>query len=173
MHVHQVRRPGRQVVQDMRRVHHGRVPRRRLARQELEEPAPAQQVEVDRDLVQEQNPPGAQQAHGELHAPPLPVADRVHAPARVNVQEGDELVAPRGEGVAANGGEQRGDVDVGAHDGVEDPFGAEVRDAFEARGEGVDAGDKDGAAGAEALAGEQAEEGGLAGAVGFAFYVIL
>lgn len=91
----------------------------------------------------------------------------MEAPGQVDVEDLDELVAAGVVVVAADGGEERGDGDVAADDGVEDPFGAEVGDAFEGGGEGVDVGDFDRGAGGHALAGEEAEEGGFAGAVGW------
>ena len=89
----------------------------------------------------------------------------MHAPADVDVEDPDELVAPGGVMRAADGVKEGGDVDVGADDGVEDPFEAKVRYPFEAGGEGVDARDGDRGGGREALAGEEAEEGSFAGAV--------
>lgn len=68
--------------------------------------------------------------------------------------------------VPTHGGKEGRDIDVGADDGVEDPFEAEIGDAFEGGAEGVDAADGDGRCGCEALAGEQAQEGSFAGAVG-------
>jgi len=68
--------------------------------------------------------------------------------------------------VPAHGGKERRDIDVGADDGVEHPFEAEIGDAFKGGAEGVDAADGDGRCGCEALAGEEAQEGGFAGAIG-------
>lgn len=77
-----------------------------------------------------------------------------------------QLVATFRVGVAADGAQELVDADVGAHDGVEDPLEPEVGDALEPVLEGVDARDGDGVGGREALAGEQAQERGFAGAVG-------
>lgn len=91
----------------------------------------------------------------------------MHAPPQVDVEDVHELGAAVGEGAAADAVEQGGHVDVGAHDGVEDPFETQVGDALEAGGEGVDAGDGDGVGGGEAFAAQEAEERGFAGAVGW------
>ena len=90
----------------------------------------------------------------------------MHAPLQVNVQHRDQLIAPLRVRVAADGAQQLPHADVGAHDGVQDPFEPEVGHAREVLFEGVEAGDGDGVGGGEALAGEEAEEGGFAGAVG-------
>lgn len=89
----------------------------------------------------------------------------MHAPAEVDVENGDEFVLAGRVVSAPDRVEQGGDVDVGADDGVEHPFEAEVGDAFEAFFEGVDAGDGDGGGWGEPFAGEEAEERGFAGAV--------
>jgi len=91
----------------------------------------------------------------------------VHAPPQVDVEDTDELVAAVGVVRAADGGEESGHVDVGAYDGVEDPFDAEVGHAGEGVGEGVEGGDGYGGRGGHAAAGEEAEEGCFAGAVGW------
>jgi hypothetical protein len=91
----------------------------------------------------------------------------VHAPAQVDVEDLDEVVAALAVVVAADRGQQRRHVDVGAHDGVEHPLQPEVRHALEAHLERVDARDGHGARGRHALAGEQAEERRLAGAIGY------
>jgi hypothetical protein len=91
----------------------------------------------------------------------------VHAPRQVDVEDVDELVAPLRVVVAADRGEQRHDVDVGAHNRVQDPLEAEVGHALEAMLEGVDAGDGNRVGWGHALAREQAEECRFAGAVGW------
>ena len=166
MHMDEMRRPLRQIIQNMRGVHNRTRPTRRLPLEELEKIPPAQQIEVHGDLVEQQHRPRPQQAHGQLDAAALAVRHCVHAPAQVDVEDGDEFGLARGVVPAADRVEQRGHVDVGAHDRVEHPFQAEVGDALEAFLEGVDAGDRDGTGGGEAFAGEEAEERGFAGAVG-------
>ena len=69
--------------------------------------------------------------------------------------------------VPADGGEEGRDVDVGAHDGVQDPFQAEVGYALKAVFEGVDAGDGNGGGWGETFAGEESKERGFAGAIGW------
>jgi hypothetical protein len=144
-HVHEVRRPRGEVVEDVGRVDDGARARLGLALQEVEEVAARQQVEVDCDFVEQQNRPRPQQAHGQLHPPPLAVRHGVHAPAQVDVEDLDEVVAALAVVVAADRGQQRRHVDVGAHDGVEHPLQAEVRHALEAHLERVDARDGHGA----------------------------
>lgn len=165
-HVHEMRGPRREVIQDMRRVHNRARALVRLLLEEREEVAAAEQVEIDGDFVEEQDRPGPEKPHGELHAAALAVGDRVHAPRQVDVKDVDELVAAFRVVLSADGVEQCDHVDVGADDGVQDPFQAEVGYAFEAVLERVDAGDRDGVRGGHAFTGEEAEEGGFAGAVG-------
>lgn len=164
--MHQVRRPPGQIIQDMRRIHNGAIPRLGLVLQPRQELGARQDIQIDRDLIQQQHRPRTHQAHGQLHAAALAVAHGAHAPGRVDVQHVHELVAARGVGIAADGAQELVDANVGAHDGVEDPLEPQVGDALEAVLEGVDARDGDGVGGREALAGEEAEEGGFAGAVG-------
>lgn len=144
VHVHQMGWPLRQVVQDMRGIHNRAVSALRLALQPAEEVAPAQQVQVHGDLIEQQHTPWPQQPHGELDAPALAIADGVHPPGKVDVEDGNELIAARGVVRAAHGIEQRGHIDVGSHDGVEDPFEAEICHALEAMLERVNPGDADG-----------------------------
>ena len=68
--------------------------------------------------------------------------------------------------VPTDGGQERGHVNVRAHDGIEHPFETEVGYAFEAVLEGVDACDGDGRGWGETFAGEEAEQGRFARAVG-------
>ncbi|KAJ6438575.1 microsomal signal peptidase subunit [Purpureocillium lavendulum] len=166
VHVDEVGGPAGEVVEDVGGVDDGALARLRLALEPLEEAGAAEDVEVDGDLVEEEDGPGAEQAHGELDAAALAVGHGVHAPVGVDVEHGDELIATGGEGVAADGAEQLDDANVVADDGVEDPFEAEVGDALERLLEGVDAADGDGVAGREALAGEEPQQRRLARAVG-------
>jgi hypothetical protein len=166
-HMHQMRRPRREVIQDMRRIHNRAWPLLRLLLQKVEEVATAQQIQVHGDLVQQQYRPRPQQPHGKLDPPPLAVGHGVHAPAQVDIKDAYELVAALRVVVAADGGQQRGHVDICAHDRVEHPFETEVGYAFEAHLEGVDACDGDGAGGGHALAGEEAEERRFSCAVGW------
>ena len=62
--------------------------------------------------------------------------------------------------------EEFANSNVVSHNGVEDPFETEVGDAFKTVFEGIDAANGNGVGGRETLAGEEAEEGGFAGAVG-------
>jgi hypothetical protein len=167
-HVHEVCRPRGEVVEDVGGVDDGARARLGLALEEVEEVAAREQVQVDRDLVEQQNRPRPQQAHGELHPPPLAVRDGMHAPAQVDVEDLDEVVAALRVVVAADRGQQRRHVDVGAHNGVEHPLEPEVRHTLEAHLERVDAGDGDGARRRHALAGEEAEERRFTGAIGCA-----
>lgn len=91
----------------------------------------------------------------------------MHAPAHVDVQDTQERVAPGRVGVAADAGEEGGDGDVGPDVGVQDPFAAQVGYSGEVVGEGVQGQDGDCVARGKALAGEEAEEGCFAGAVGW------
>jgi hypothetical protein len=97
----------------------------------------------------------------------------VHPPAEVDVEDADEFSPTFGIVLPADGVEEGGDVDVGADDGVEHPFEAEVGDAFEAFFEGVDARDGDGGGGGEAFAREEAEESRFAGAIGWGGGLVL
>ncbi|KAK4670341.1 LOW QUALITY PROTEIN: uncharacterized protein QC763_0041790 [Podospora pseudopauciseta] len=67
-----------------------------------------------------------QYAHGELDPAALAVGNGVHPPPGIDVENGDELVTTVGVLVPADGAEELVDADVGADDGVEDPFQAEV-----------------------------------------------
>ena len=163
--MHQMTGPTRQIVQDVRRVDDRALAPLRLALEPLEEVAAAQEVEVDGDLVEQEDGPGPDEAHGELDAAALAVRDGVHAPAQVDVEDADELVAAARVVGAADGGEQRRHVDVGPHDRVEDPFKAEVGDAFERGAERVDAADRDRRRGREPLARQEPQERRLAGAI--------
>lgn len=63
----------------------------------------------------------------------------MHAPAWIDVEDTQELVATGWVGVAPDGGEESRHVDVGPDYGVEDPFRAEIRNTFETLEERVDA----------------------------------
>ena len=167
MHMHQMRRPLRQIIQDMRRIHHGTGATLGLALQPGEKTAAAQQIQIDGDLVQQQHGPGPQQAHGELDAAALAVGHGVHAPAQVDIEDGDQLVLPARVVLPADRVEQGGHVDVAAHDRVQHPFQPEVGHPFEPFLEGVDAADAHGAGRGEPLAGEEPEQRRLARAVGW------
>jgi len=101
-----------------------------------------------------------------LYSSAFSVGNGVHAPIGVDVEDVDELVATFGVVVTTNGGEEGWDGDVGADDWVENPFYAEIGDAFEGVGEGVQAGDCDGVGWGHAFAREKAEEGCFACSVG-------
>jgi hypothetical protein len=164
-HVHEVRRPLRQVVENVRRIHDRALARLGLLLQESEEVVARQQIQVDRDLVQQQHGPRPQQAHAQLHAAALAVAHGVQVPAQVDVEDVYEFVAALRVVVAADGFEQFGHGDVAAHDRVQDPFEAQVGYSFEAGGEGVPAADVDRAGGRHAFAAQEAEEGCFARAI--------
>lgn len=166
VHVHQVRGPAGQVVEDVRGVDDGAVAGLGLALQPGQELGAREHVEVDGDLVEQEDGPGPHEAHGELHAAALAVADGAHAPARVDVEHADQLVAAGRVRVATDAAQQLDDANVGPHDGIEHPLQPQVRHALEAVLEGVQLGHGDGARGRKALAREQAQEGGLARAVG-------
>jgi hypothetical protein len=89
----------------------------------------------------------------------------MHAPAKIYIEDFHELVATVWEVVAANGGEESGHVNIGADDGIEHPFYAEICHAFKAVFEGVHAADYDCPRGSEAFAGEETEERAFAGAI--------
>jgi len=82
----------------------------------------------------------------------------VHAPICVDVEDVDEFVATLRVVVTADGGEEGWDGNVGADDRIQDPFYAEIGDAFEGVGERVQAGDCDGVGGGHAFAREETEE---------------
>lgn len=94
MHMHQMRWPVCQIVQNVCRVHDCAGPDLRLPFQEGQEVTPAQQVQIDRDLIQQQYPPRSQKAHRQLHASSFPVTHSMHAPSQVNVQNVHQLVPP-------------------------------------------------------------------------------
>ncbi|KUI62595.1 hypothetical protein VP1G_11410 [Cytospora mali] len=127
---------------------------------------PTQHIQINRDLIQQQHRPRPDKPHSQLHAAPLAIADSAHAPAGIDVQHVDQLVPAVRVGVAADGAQQLHDADVRPHDGVEHPLEAEVRDALEAVLERVRARDGDGARGRQPLACQEAQERGLARAVG-------
>ena len=91
----------------------------------------------------------------------------MHAPRGIDVEDVQELVAPSGVVVAADGGEEFRDGDVCADDRVEDPLEAEIGSCRRGGGEGVEAADGDGVGRGEASAGEEAEESRFACAVGW------
>ena len=68
----------------------------------------------------------------------------MHSPAEINVQDTDELVAPLGKCVTADGRQEGGYIDVGSDDGVENPFHAKVCNALQSLFEWVKTGDCDG-----------------------------
>lgn len=67
----------------------------------------------------------------------------MHAPVCIDVEDFNELVTAIGIVVAANALEELLDTDIGADDGIEDPFEAEVGYAFGALFEGVEAANLD------------------------------
>ena len=71
----------------------------------------------------------------------------MHAPVEIDVEDVDEFIPTVRVCIAADGGEEGRDVDVGADDVVKNPFHAEVGYAFEAVLEGVFACDGDGVCG--------------------------
>lgn len=158
--------PAGEVVEDVGGVDDGALAVLRLALEPGQELGAAEDVEVDGDLVEQEHSPGSDEPHGQLDAAALAVGHGVHAPVDVDVEHMDELVAAVGVGVTADGAEELIDANVSAHNGVQDPLEAKIGDALEALLEGVDAADRDGVAGGEALACEEAEERGLAGTIG-------
>ena len=90
----------------------------------------------------------------------------MHPPPQVDVQHLDQLLPPFGVVLATDAVEQLWDTDIRPHDRIQHPFDAQVGDAFETFGERVPSADGDGPCWAEPFAGEEAEEGGFAGAVG-------
>lgn len=154
MHMDEVGRPAGEVVEDVRGVDDGAVARLGLLLQPAEELGATEDVEVDGNLVEEEHGPGSHEAHGELHATSLAVADGAHAPLHVDIENTDQLIAALGVRVAADRAEEFCDADVRPHDGVQNPFEAKVCDALEALFERVHAADADAPAGREALAGQ-------------------
>ena len=89
----------------------------------------------------------------------------MHPPLEVDVENGDQLITAGGIVVSTHRGKERWDVDIGADDGIQDPFKAEVSDAFETFLERVDTRYGDGVVWREALAGKETEQGRFAGAI--------
>jgi hypothetical protein len=90
----------------------------------------------------------------------------MHPPPQIDVQNADERVPARRVVVPADGGEEFRNRDVGADDGIQDPFEAQVGGVFQAGAEGVDAADEDGRVRRQAFARQETEECGFAGTVG-------
>ena len=88
--------PRVEAVEDMRRVDDGGAPRLSLALEPKEEVLPNDHVERGRDLVEEQDVEGPQEAEEELDASPLAIRDLVHPPLEVDAQEVKQHVAPLG-----------------------------------------------------------------------------
>lgn len=162
MHVGEMSGPASEVIQDMGGVDDGALANLSLALQPAEEFGTAQDIEVNSNLVKEKDSPRSQQTHRQLDAATLAVRHSVHAPVGVNVKHQDKLLATLRVRVAADGGQQLIDTNVGADDGVQDPFEAKVGDALQALFEGIDTADGDGVTGGKALAGEETEECRLA-----------
>jgi hypothetical protein len=164
-HVHEMRRPLRQVIEDVCRVHDSALARLGLLLQESQEVVARQQVQVDGDFVQQENGPGTKKTHAQLDSPPLAVADGVQVPAQVDVENFDQLVAALRVVVAADGLQQLRHGNVGADDWVQHPFQSKIGDAFEAGGERIAAADVDCAGRCHALTAQEAEQGCLASAI--------
>lgn len=162
VHVDEVGGPAGEVVEDVGGVDDGALAGLGLALEPPQKLGAAEDVEVDGDLVEQEHGPGADEAHGELDAAALAVADGVHAPGDVDVQDADELVAARRVRVPADGAQELGDADVGAHDRVQHPLEPEVRDALEPVLERVHPRHADGAAGRQPLARQQPQQRRLA-----------
>lgn len=90
----------------------------------------------------------------------------MHSPSEVNVEDVDEFISTVGVVFSADGIEEDGDGNVGADDGVQDPFQAQIGNAFETGRKRVDAGNCDGLGGSETLSGEKPEQGGFACSIG-------
>ena len=78
----------------------------------------------------------------------------MHAPSKVDVENLDEFVASLGVRISTHGTKQRWNIDVGADDGVQYPFGAEVCNTAEISGERVETIDGDGISWSEAFTGK-------------------
>ncbi|KAI1006767.1 hypothetical protein K3495_g1457 [Podosphaera aphanis] len=165
-HVHKVRRPLRQIIQNVRGVDNGALACRGLLLEESEKVAPTQKVQIDGDLIQEQDAPWPDQAHGQLDATTFPVGHSVHTPIQIDVEHANQLILAVGVVIAADGLQELPDADVSAHDRIQDPLKAEIGDALEAVFEGVEAADADGIGGREPFAREQAEQRRLTGSIG-------
>ena len=139
----------------MRCVNDGAWPDLGLAFQEGQEVAPGQEIQVHGNLVEEEERPGTNKAHGELDTTPFSIADGVHTPPEIDVENLNEFVPPIWVVVATYGAEERGHVDVGADDRVENPFETEVGYPLEAFFEGIYAADGDGGGGGETFAREE------------------
>ena len=153
MHVHQVGRPLRQIVQDMRRIHDRARARLGLPLQEGKEVAPGQQVKIDGDLIQQQHLPGPNQTHRQLHTTSLTVRHGMHAPVEIDVENVDQFIPAVGISVSADRREESRDVDIRAYDVVENPFGAQVCHSVQTLLEGIFTSDGDGVVRGETLAG--------------------
>lgn len=89
----------------------------------------------------------------------------MHPPRKIDVKYLHQLISAFRIVASPHGREEGRYVNIRANDGVQHPLETQVRNALEAGGERVDAGDADGAGGGHALAGEETEEGGFASAV--------
>ena len=102
-HVHEVRRPLRQIVENVRSIHNSTLARLSLLLQESQEVVARQQVQINRNLIQQKHRPRPQQAHAQLHAAALAVAHGVQVPAEIDVEDLNQLVAALRVVVAAYG----------------------------------------------------------------------
>mmetsp|Transcript_30545 Transcript_30545/g.97471 ORF Transcript_30545/g.97471 Transcript_30545/m.97471 type:complete len:255 (+) Transcript_30545:417-1181(+) len=89
----QVRRPVVEAVEDVRRVDDAAAALLALLLQPQKQVLPHHHVKGNRHLVHEQHLKGAHEPKHELHAAALAVAERVHAPGRVNAEHVIELIA--------------------------------------------------------------------------------
>ena len=123
--------------------------------QEVHEVATGEQVEVYCDLVQQEDNPGPgmvskalggtrehpavlpYEAHGQLDPSALSVADGMHPPCSVDIQDVDQLIASLRIKVPSDRSQQSRYIDVSAYDWVEYPLDAQVSHAFKALLKGV------------------------------------
>mmetsp|Transcript_40831 Transcript_40831/g.86945 ORF Transcript_40831/g.86945 Transcript_40831/m.86945 type:complete len:251 (+) Transcript_40831:1395-2147(+) len=94
LHERHVRRPQVDLIEDVRREYHRHPSLVALLREVVEEPIPAEDVQVGRELVDDRQLERLEQLEHETDLLPLSVAALVEAPVEVHAQHLDELVAP-------------------------------------------------------------------------------
>ena len=168
-------RPISQTVENMGSVNNAALAALGLQAEKVQQLGAGDHVEVDSNLVEQQQLEGLEQAHAKLDAALLAVAEAVHAPAEVDVEDTQQLCAALAEVLQADAVKQFLHADVAVHYGHVAPLGTKVCSDHDIRGIGrvsgskrVAAVDADITAAAQMLATEQLEQRGFAGAVGAA-----
>lgn len=108
-----------------------------LFHKELDQLGANKDIKVNGHFVEKQDVPLAHESHAELNSATLAIADLVHVPVQVNIENLQQAVTTRLVPVSSNRVEEVSDTNVRTDNGVRAPFSAKVDDALGETSEGT------------------------------------